>query len=201
MTVFGLKLPFFGKSGAAVPPKTGTAKGGAGKFRLGDLQALVVIGVLFSVPIGVLIFDLFSLENAQIRTAEKEIRGLRINAELRDLQQALLAHRAPARQVADGNAAARTDQQKLLEVVKKDIVETDKVIQELGAEFGIVDEWKKAREDWQKYESGAATLNSQDVIAIHNLVYRELLVMIEEVAERSGLLLDPKLDISNIRAP
>jgi methyl-accepting chemotaxis protein len=204
MTVFGLKLPFLEKSdrtGPASVSSTAAAKGKAGgKRRLGDLQALVLIGVLFMVPIGLLLYDLFATENERIQFVEKETRGLALNAELRDLMQALLAHRAPARQVADGVTEARAEQQKLLATVKKDIAETGKAVERLGAEFGVEDEWKKAKADWDKLEAAMAAgkAKAEEVIAVHNLFYRELLVMVEEVAERSGLLLDSKLDISNI---
>lgn len=151
-------------------PASKPAAAQTGKRRLGDLQALVLIGVLFMIPIGVLLYDLFSLKNAHINRAEKEVRGLRINAELRDLQQALMAHRAPARQVADGVGEARAEQQKILATVKKDIEDTGKIVELLGGEFGVLEEWRKAKADWQKYEAGAATLKGQQVIEIHNLV-------------------------------
>src|SRR5689334_6455670 len=61
--------------------------------KLGDLHALVLIGAMFMLPIGLLSYDMLQEHDKQITFAEKELRGADYVAALREMQQQLLRHR------------------------------------------------------------------------------------------------------------
>ncbi len=171
---------------------------GQQKRRLSDLQTLILIGILFMVPIVLVSYFLVREENRQINFAQKELRGATFYTVLGDLQQLMLSHRGAMDRVLEGDAAQKPIQADLLAKVKAKIVEIHALDIRFGAEFRTSAEWRDVKAKWSQLESTLGSLTEQRSHEAHSAIITAVVHMVEVVAERSNLLVNPRLEIANL---
>jgi methyl-accepting chemotaxis protein len=197
---FRLKFPSLFRKKVAPRADVAAARvAGHARWRLGDLQALILIGVLFMIPLGALMFQLFTSENDRIGLLEREVRGLEVNSALRDVMQAVLAHREQAARVAAGSTEAKADADKQSAALEGAFEKAGGVMELNGAEFGVNDMWARAKGAWADIrKAGTEGQDADRVLQANGNLYVAVHAIAKQVAERSGMLRDARADVSNI---
>src|SRR3954470_10596271 len=128
-------------------------------WKLGDLQALVLIGAMFMIPIALLTYDVIAEHNKQIRFAEKELRGAEHIAALRDLQQQLLRHRGLVDRVLGGENAELAAQAAARATLRKTVAALDALDARYGAEWASRGAWASIKASWMKLDASLGRLD------------------------------------------
>jgi methyl-accepting chemotaxis protein len=180
-----------------------------GGWNLGDLQALVLIGAIFMMPIGLLTYDVLDAEYKQIRFAEKELRGTEHAAVLRDMQQQLLRHRNLVDRVLGGENAEIEQQAAARAALRKTVAKLDDLDTRYGAEWGSKAAWAAIKTSWTKLDARLGRLDVDEPMSFvlakrdamhgwHTDVFKELVLLIGIIAEKSNLVLDPDLEVNSV---
>src|SRR5690242_14535665 len=134
-------------------------------WKLGDLQALVLIGAMFMIPIALLTYDVIAEHNKQIRFAEKELRGAEHIGALRDLQQQLLRHRGLVDRVLGGENAELAQQTAARATLKKTVLRLDELDARYAPEWGSQEAWTKIKASWFKLDPFLGRLDVDETMS------------------------------------
>jgi methyl-accepting chemotaxis protein len=208
---------FFGRKTTGEPQlesRRGAAPAGrqarkSSRWNLGDLQALILIGAIFMMPIALLTYDVLEAEYKQIRFAEKELRGTEHAAALRDMQQQLLRHRNLVDRVLGGENAEIEQQAAARAAVKKTLAKLDDLDARYGAEWSSNAAWAAIKASWTKLDAKLGRLDVDEPMSFvlakrdamhgwHSDIFREVALLIALIAEKSNLVLDPDLEVNSV---
>jgi methyl-accepting chemotaxis protein len=178
------------KSPAAA--KTGVLQHFLSRLSLGRTFALV--GVLFMVPIALLLFY-FSVETAaSMAFSNKERLGIPYGAPVAAIV-AQLPHQA--RLASDPNHAA-PEAKAMIEKVAKEIdsqmAALARVDAQYGAELGLSNYLKLLQQYWQDLKPRRGTTSDAKLVEQYRSLSASLLSLLVDVADRSNLTLDPDVD-------
>jgi PAS domain S-box-containing protein len=163
--------------------------------RLGYAQKFAVITVLFSLPLGILMYQLVSTLNTSIDFSAKERQGVRYLRPLRKLMQHVPRAREKGRELAAGHLAARPEVMRIhLTEVDADLAELADVEKELGVAMGSSREYALLRENWRLLSEKATSLTPADNDALYATLLANIRRLISVVGDESNLILDPDLD-------
>ncbi|MGZ5256742.1 MAG: hypothetical protein ACXWC0_03785, partial [Burkholderiales bacterium] len=179
------------------------------RWNLGDLQALILIGAIFMMPIALLTYDVLDAEYKQIRFAEKELRGTEHAAALRDMQQQLLRHRNLVDRVLGGENAEIEQQAAARAALRKTLAKLDDLDARYGAEWGSTAAWAAIKASWTKLDAKLGRLDVDEPMSFvlakrdamhgwHTDIFREVALLIALIAEKSNLVLDPDLEVNSV---
>ncbi|MFM9963457.1 MAG: response regulator [Planctomycetaceae bacterium] len=152
-----------------------------------------LIGLLFSLPLGLVTFFLVSELNDRIAFSAKERLG---NEYLRPVQKFaadLREHR--------GLSWSRADQQdtseelrRVDEQLQRDIQDIDAVDRKLGATLGSTQLWTAIKGKCRTLQSSPTTVTPLDPTNRHSALITDLIALMSQVGDQSNLILDPDLD-------
>jgi methyl-accepting chemotaxis protein len=196
------------RSGIAATPAGGQARKSGG-WKLGDLQALVLIGAIFMIPIVLLSYEVLDAAYRQIRFAEKELRGAEHAAVLRNMQQQLLRHRNLVDRVLGGENAELQQQVAARAALRKTVAALDDLDARYGAEWGSKAQWAAIKASWTKLDARLGRLDVDEPMAFvlakrdamhgwHTDIFNELALLSATVAETSNLVLDPDVEVNSV---
>lgn len=162
--------------------------------RLKYAQKFLLIGVLFLIPIGLLLYQLAANLTDQINLSTKEQYGVAYNRSLKELLVQLQEHRELADAVKSGSDNLKdklTETEKLADE-KLDLVEKEE--KKHGKLLHTADKLKGIKDQWTSLKGKTATIESDGSFKIHTSLSDQVLKLITYVADQSNLTLDPELD-------
>jgi methyl-accepting chemotaxis protein len=155
-------------------------------------RKLVLLGIMFSVPVAVLLFLLIKEQNIAIDFGENERRGVEYINPVRHLLHNIQKH-----QVAFLNGASETP------ALEKQIEEDIRSIQEVDGRYGkdlktthglagLAEKWSTTKSLILRSSSNAKPENINS--AYDDIVGKSILPLIVQAGDTSQLILDPDLD-------
>ncbi len=155
-------------------------------------RKLVLLGIMFSVPVAVLLFLLIKEQNIAIDFGENERRGVEYINPVRHLLHNIQKH-----QVAFLNGASETP------TLEKQIEEDIRSIQEVDGRYGkdlktthglagLAEKWSTTKSLILRSSSNAKPENINS--AYDDIVGKSILPLIVQAGDTSQLILDPDLD-------
>ncbi len=175
------------------------------RLRLGTKFLLILL--VFTLPLaGLVTFDVMK-EREAMHKAQRERLGLAYLAALRPLFERMAQTRGMTNAYLQGDTgfadriAARrrqleTDLEQLLEVAGA-----------FGGPPALEEQARRIAADWQALQASAFGREADEVFAAHTAIIEDVLSLMRNVVERSGLLVDPELDshflmeITSLRLP
>ncbi len=152
---------------------------------------MALMGLFLLVPLGLLMASTYRSARTDVAIASAEIDGAKLVRRLSDLVGQLQAHRGFTARAMSGDDTAKAQ----LAGTRADITAAlgfvDTFTTESGA-FDMADLWQPQRRDLQALAEGRHSSNRQEAISEHHRVIEAVRQMLLQVAERSGLLLDPE---------
>ncbi len=152
------------------------------------LSVLIVLGlVMFAVPMFLV------LQAAQVRTdvAALELAGVKPVADVTELVQNLQKHRGVSNVLLSGNAAAAVQREALMQAIKKNAAEIEKIVSAMPA---LKPNWEALTKQWEALEKSVASrsIKATEAFASHTELIAKVIFFTEEVADVYGLTLDPE---------
>jgi len=153
------------------------------KFALIGLVALIAIAVLF--------LNLARQLQSQIHLANNELAALTIIEPLDRLVQNTQQHRGLSAGVINGDASLKAKQGTKAEEVGTAL---KGVGSQLSTEAASSEAWKKINEDWGLIASDGLSWTATESVAAHTRLIAKMLQFKVDVADESGLTIDPDID-------
>ena len=173
--------------------------------RLTILQKIFISGVIFALPIIVLLFYMISGFNSNIRFSRLELWGSRVLAPLEGLAELIPEHQLLVRLYAEGDKAW----EERINLIAKDIDKTFSIFLTEGKKFEAplqIDEkslksagmeqsyFALIYKNWQELRSHWKSINPLENDKEHERILEAVYALIKRVGDKSNLVLDPSLD-------
>ncbi|HJW24112.1 MAG TPA: HAMP domain-containing protein, partial [Rhodocyclaceae bacterium] len=164
-------------------------KGISGKLANKFLGLGLAAAIAVVVPVVPLVTDY----NARIDAAEKERAGVAVHRELRAVLQELQRHRGASTSQLSGKDGFKERADQSRAGVDGAIQKVDAALEANEARLGKLARWGQFKARWQDLKSKFTALAPADNVKEHNVVIDGLLGIMGEVADASGLVVDPDL--------
>ncbi len=172
-------------------PRKKSNRGPFAWFDNKSVSTKMITGIVtMIVPIVILAGLLLQTKVASIQFTRSELEGLRYLEPLTDVTLAVARHRG----VAALNAASGGSRAKEIESTAREVdAAVDRVTAihaEIGAQFGLTNEWDVLKSEWQKVRALEGT--ASESVEAHTTLVTNLLGLASRVAAASNLILDPE---------
>jgi methyl-accepting chemotaxis protein len=155
-------------------------------------QKFALLGVLGAVMCAVPLQKVITYKNSELAVAVAESQGLVTLELVTPLQKSLQVHRGLSNMVLNGNVAADAERRAGATEVHAQL---DKLGKELESQqyAKAIDDLKAMRSDWDKVlrQVESRELSAAGSTAAHTALVQRLVILIDHVADASGLSLDP----------
>lgn len=145
-------------------------------------RKFLVVGFLFLLPIALLLSSLITRQMEDIERTKIERKGLHLIVPLRQVVQALQVHRGASQLIA---AQDKLDEAR--HRVEKSI-----------AFIESLDERSALHASWKELKSQANAASPEESFARHTALIADILVRIVNIADKTGLSLDPHVETSQL---
>jgi methyl-accepting chemotaxis protein len=156
------------------------------RLRLGSKFAL--IGVALFVPLLLLSANLVTKENGDLAYTREEQAGIPLGHELMDLADVLQEHRGLSAMVLNGYAGAESARTSIKNELSKATQDVDHQMS-THASYQFDAAWRSLRADIDQLPTFTDPAKS---FKQHSLAIERTLTLVDQVGEKSGLLLDPE---------
>jgi len=159
--------------------------------RLRLAAKILFIGAFIAVPLAVLTWMRASDQAGELQVARDELRGARVVQALVGVAIQTQTHRGQTNLLLSGNEAVK---QALPETRKKlaaALAAVEPVLAQTPPEWGLAPLWKPLNDVLSGYAEGRHGPDRAAVFAEHTRQVQGLRTLVQRVAERSGLMLDP----------
>jgi len=163
-------------------------------------KKMLFISIAFLIPLVIIQGLSINQQLVEINVAKKEQLGVRYITSLRQLVQHFPEHRGMTNAYLSG---AKQMQSKIMakrQQISQDISNIDAVNAELGTELKVAAEWQNIKTIWQSLKNDAFLGEQKTIFARHTKLVAQLLDLISNVSDRSGLTMDPELESFYIAA-
>ena len=185
-----IRLPFSSRTAGSSARAAAKKQGQGARIA----QTFALAGALFLIPLALSAYNYVQTALKDIAFADNERVGMDY---LRPAQEALgllQRHAALSRAALAGEtqSAARLAETVAAIRVAMDSVERADTAHQ-GA-LGVIDTWKKIRKDWAILSARGQTMSDADNSAAHDKLSQAITSFIQDVGDKSQLILDPDLD-------
>lgn len=157
---------------------------------LGVQQSFGMVGVLFLLPIALLLFYLISELRTSIAFSSKESLGVVYTQPLLNLVRNLPEHQ----RYATGGEAVSTNLNAVGDQIDAQMTAVDQIIAPQGDSLGVGTQWKSIRAQWQNLRAALPSMSPDQSTAAHNTLVSAVNAYVLDVADKSNLTLDPDVD-------
>jgi len=163
--------------------------------RLSYPSKFVLISVLFTVPLGYVMYELLTELNANIGFSAKERVGLQYLRPLRQLMEDVPQARQKAWDLGRGQIGVRPDLLRLQIVqIDRDIADLAAAQATLGPQLETGREYALLQASWKLLSEKTLSLSPDDNDILYTKLLENVRRLISLVGDQSNLILDPDLD-------
>jgi len=152
-----------------------------------------LISIVFLIPLVIVQVLLLNQQIEEIEFAENEQLGLRYIVVLRQLVQHFPEHRGMTNAYLSGAKHLKSKITAKRQQIVKDIAAIDAVDAELGKQLKVSADWARIKNVWQGLEGQAFTGERKAIFARHSKLVAQVLGLISNVSDNSGLIMNPEL--------
>ena len=181
-----------------ISSRAGAAKAAAAAAQKGEgsriVQTFALAGALFLIPLGISAYNYVKTAFKEIAFAEAERVGVDYLRPAQEVLGLVQKHAALSRAGLEGRAdvsARLADTAGQIRVAMGNVERAD--TQHEGA-LGVSKTWGKIKADWNQLAQGGQKLSEAENAAAHEDLTQNLVSYIQDVGDRSNLILDPDLD-------
>jgi methyl-accepting chemotaxis protein len=190
---------FSGKSKGSASVKPAKAASGAGLFQrmLGRLtlaQTFTLVGVLFAIPLMLLLVYLDRATSESINFAKQEKLGIPYMAPINKLVATMPIRAFYAAEIAKGYTTYAAALQELDRDIDKRVTELSAVNAINGDALKLSEHWKVLSEQWNTLKSSIETATLSDSRKMNIDFIDSLVTYQNDIADNSNLTLDPDVD-------
>ncbi|MGH8533022.1 MAG: methyl-accepting chemotaxis protein [Gammaproteobacteria bacterium] len=155
-------------------------------------RAYWISGMLFVLPVCVLIYLVSTDLNARIDLAGRERMGIEYLVPLLDLERGVQAYRAWM--AVPGRGATRGSDPEFTKSIDEARQAANAADKRLGAMLGVGQLWRQTDADWRRIMSGLVGMDTAERQVATDALLKRIAALIRDVADRSHLTVDPDPD-------
>ena len=186
-----IRLPFTSRRAGRVTAGAKTKERGQGG-RI--VQTFALAGALFLIPLGISAYNYVETALKDIKFAENERIGMDY---LRPAQEALgllQRHAALSRAALAGETQSAARLAETAAAIRLAMDGVERADQTHQGALGVIETWKKIKKQWLVVSARGQTMTDADNAAAHDKLTQDVTSFIQDVGDRSQLILDPDLD-------
>ncbi len=162
--------------------------------RMNLSKKLGFVTVAMILPVIILLVLLVTAKDKSITMGKAEINGVEYIMPLRHLLSDIAKHRGEMSAYLNGDKKYKNKLDKVEENISGDVKAVDKINTRLGEKFKVNNSWQSVKSQWNDLLAQSGSISAKANFSAHNNVIKQLIELIKEVGEGSGLMLDPQLD-------
>ena len=152
-----------------------------------------LIGVIFLLPISVMLFLLISDMKDKIDFIEKEKLGIEYTLHLKNLIADIQQHRGMTNAFLSGDQSFKEELALKKSQIELKIEQLDAVDQKLGATLKTEQKWNEIKDMWNTFQKNANQLSVNETLEEHTEIIAKLLEFMNHIGNTSNLYLDTGL--------
>ncbi len=160
-------------------------------------RKMLLISIVFIAPLVLVISLLISDLNRQIAATKAESQGLKYIVALTPLLKHVPQHRGITATYLGGDKSFLGKLQAKRNAISTDIQAIDTINRKFGSAFKAAAHWNRIKLSWKALASGQhANEDPANIFQWHSALIADVIGLIQRVADKSNLTLDPELDSS-----
>ncbi len=164
-------------------------------------RKLFLIALIAAVPTAILLYVVLTGQTADLNAAQQERHGVEFILPVQNLLQHVQLHRDSASAVLAGDQARNQELQQSSADVDTDLKAVAAVDKKYGALFHTHDRVNAIKQTWEIVSGSTPNLTQKDSFDQHTaLITEQIVPLLYEIGDSSGLLRDPKAASSHIAA-
>jgi methyl-accepting chemotaxis protein len=157
-------------------------------------QQVTIAGLLFLIPLFVVLYFFLGEVSRGIDLTEKEQRGLQYIRSLYQVHRAAMQHRDVSQSTIPGDPTAPQKLNALQAQAELAMKRVDAVDARVGAEFGTTQRWNAAKQQWAAVLQSLGGNDPNQSIIAYGKLFAALASLKVDIADRSSLTTDPDPD-------
>jgi len=153
-----------------------------------------IIFLIVLIPLVMLSLKLITSISEDIEFLKNENTGLTYIKMIRQPVEHIQQHRGMIAAYLNGATEFRGRIFDKQNVVDTKLAQLKKIDDELGPQLGTTGVMGNLMRQWHNIKSSSMNMNTNDAINLHSAMVRDMLNLMTQVADSSGITLDPKLD-------
>jgi methyl-accepting chemotaxis protein len=184
-----IRLPF-------VPRAKTSASANARKQGEGAriVQTFALAGTLFLIPLGISAYNYVETALKDIAFADAERVGMDYLRPAQEVLGLMQRHAALSRAALAGETQSAARLAETASAIRVAMEGVERADQSHQGSLGVMDAWKKIKKDWGQLASRGQTMTEADNVAAHEKLAQDVTSFIQDVGDKSNLILDPDLD-------
>jgi methyl-accepting chemotaxis protein len=182
-----IRLPFLSRKSAGA----GAAKQGEGA-RI--VQTFTLAGALFLIPLAISAYKYVQTALKDIAFADAERVGMDYLRPAQEVLGLLQRHAALSRAALAGETQSAARLAETASAIRVAMEGVERADQRHEGSLGVMTPWKKIKKDWGQIAARGQTMTEADNVAAHEKLTQDVTSFIQDVGDRSNLILDPDLD-------
>lgn len=162
--------------------------------RLTYSRKLILIGLLFTIPMVVMMYMLIAEMNKEIDFAEKEQIGVKYVKSVKGFLADVQKHRGMANTFLMGDESFKERMIAQQSQIEKQIERIDQLDQQYGSTLKTTNRWNSLKKQWKYLKDNVFYLTAETSFAVHTEIAQNTLSLVTHIANTSNLILDPELD-------
>jgi methyl-accepting chemotaxis protein len=159
--------------------------------RMRYTQKFGLLGVLMMVAIAVLVANLYSALDSNIRASRSELVGIASIKPAQRLIQSMQQHRGMSQGAIAGNEAMKEKRA----AKEKDVSEALKAVEvTLSADLSGNAAWKNIKAEWEQIKADGLSWTGTESFARHTVVITALINFMVEISDATSMTVDPDID-------
>lgn len=152
-----------------------------------------LIGIIFLLPISVMLFLLISDMNEKIDFIEKEKLGIEYTLQLKNLVADIQQHRGMTNAYLSGDQSFKEELVMKKSQIELKIEQLDAIDKKLGAELLTANKWNEIKYMWLNFQKNADHYSINETLDKHTEILAKLLEFMNHIGNTSNLYLDTGL--------
>lgn len=167
-------------------------------MRLSFFGKFLLVGLVFVVPLAAVLSSLVPLRMEEIERAGRERDGIRLIKPLRQAIQTLQIHRGVSQIVIGGRSDAMDSLEMAAGRMAGSIASLAAADAARADRYGIAGIHSHLDSTWKNIVGKGQAVSQAESFSLHSVLIRDTLDHLSDVAERTGLSLDPEADTSQL---
>ena len=162
--------------------------------KIGIQQSFALVGVLFVLPISLLLYYFVTELSSSVQFSAKERLGVVYLDPALNLIRNLPEHQRYALAVLGGQETLRGELDALGVQIDKSMTAIDAASAKQGDALALSTQWKSIRSQWQNLRAALPSMSADQSAAAHGSLIAAITAYVLDVADKSNLTLDPDVD-------
>jgi len=191
-----IRLPFMSSNRTGGTQPSSGSSAAAKKKGQGSriVQTFALAGLLFLIPLSISAFNYVRTALKDIAFAEAERIGIDYLRPAQETLGLLQRHATLSRALIAGDTQVMGRLRETSVSIRAAMDKVDGADQKNAGALGVADSWSKIKQAWGKLTARGQALSDAESVAVHQQLVEDVTRFIQDVGDRSNLILDPDLD-------